>query len=82
MRVGDLMGSGTISGTDAGAQGCLLELTKNGKDPVRLSGGGSRSYLEDGDTVTFRGFCGSEDTGLVGFGECTGTVMPALKLKL
>lgn len=82
MRVGDLIGSGTVSGTDAGSSGCLLESTKNGTEPVKLTGGDTRSYLEDGDTVTLRGFCGNEDTELVGFGECTGTVVPAPRMKL
>lgn len=80
MHVGDLVGSGTVSGLDAGAGGCLLELTKNGKDPVSLSGGDMRRYLEDGDTVFLRGYCGTEETGLVGFGECKGTILPALTL--
>ncbi|KAL9617714.1 MAG: hypothetical protein Q9160_007488 [Pyrenula sp. 1 TL-2023] len=80
MHVGDLVGSGTVSGMDTSAGGCLLEITKNGKDPVNLSGGKTRRFLEDGDTVTLRGYCGTEETGLVGFGECNGTIMPALTL--
>jgi fumarylacetoacetase len=61
-RPGDLFASGTVSGPDPGQHGCLVE-----------SGG---PFLEDGDTVTFRGWCGDGDTR-VGFGDATGTVLPA-----
>lgn len=77
MRVGDLFGSGTITGTEPGSQGSLLELTGGGKEPVTLNDGQRRKFLEDGDTITLRGVCGSEETGLVGFGECSGTIKPA-----
>ncbi|KAF7506743.1 hypothetical protein GJ744_011467 [Endocarpon pusillum] len=78
MRVGDLLGSGTISGTEDGSQGCLLERSKNGKDIIKLSGGLDRTFLEDGDTVTLRGVCGTEEDGLVGFGQCIGRVLPTM----
>ncbi|KAG8528981.1 uncharacterized protein KY384_006670 [Bacidia gigantensis] len=78
MRVGDLLGSGTVSGKEDGSEGCLLEQTKAAKVPVKLDGGEERRFLEDGDTVTFRGFAGKEGA-LVGFGECTGMIEPALK---
>ncbi len=77
MRVGDLLGSGTISGTEKGTEGALIEQTKGGKEPVKLSNGEERTFLQDGDTVTLRGVCGTEDTGLVGFGECVGTILPS-----
>lgn len=77
MRVGDLLGSGTISGTKDGSEGCLLEATRGGKVSIQLSGGVQRTFLEDGDTVALRGVCGAEDDGLVGFGECIGRVAPA-----
>lgn len=77
MRVGDLFGSGTITGTGPGSQGSLLELTKGGKEAVELDRGLERKFLQDGDTVTIRGVCGSEETGLIGFGECSGTIVPA-----
>lgn len=80
MRVGDLLGSGTISGTEEGSQGCLLEASKGGKEIMKLSGGEERSFLEDGDTVILRGVCGSEEDGLVGFGECVGQILPAAKI--
>jgi fumarylacetoacetase len=77
MRVGDLLGSGTISGEVKGSEGALIELTRGGKEPCTLSNGQKRTFLEDGDTVTLRGVCGTEETGLVGFGECTGMILPS-----
>jgi len=74
MRVGDLLGSGTISGTDPGSYGSFLEQTHNGKTPIKIGGGEERSFLEDGDKVTIRGFCGEEGS-YVGFGECVGTIV-------
>lgn len=79
MNVGDLLGSGTISGTVPGSEGAMLEITKGGKEKIRLVDGTERTFLEDGDTVVLRGVCGTEDTGLVGFGECMGTILPALR---
>jgi fumarylacetoacetase len=55
VRAGDLFASGTISGSDPGAQGCLLELTRAGQEPLRLGGGLERAFLEDGDEVILRG---------------------------
>lgn len=76
IRVGDMLGSGTISGPKEGEQGALLELTLNGSKPVSIANGESRTFLEDGDTLTLEGVCGSEDGALVGFGECVGTILP------
>ncbi|WP_158046284.1 fumarylacetoacetase [Skermanella pratensis] len=76
-RVGDLMGSGTISGPEPDSLGSLLELTWNGRNPLALAGGGERSFLEDGDEVTITGWC-QGDGYRVGFGEVAGRVMPAL----
>lgn len=77
LSVGDLLGSGTISGTDPGSCGSLLEQTQGGKRRIELSGGESRLFLEDGDRVTMTGVCGDDEEGLVGFGECTGHILPA-----
>ena len=56
----------------------MLELSWGGKEPVALTGGGERRFLEDGDTVTLRGH--AQGAGYrIGFGECTGTLLPALK---
>lgn len=77
MNTGDLLGSGTISGTTPESVGSLLEKTQNGKVPVQLGAGGeTRLFLEDGDEVIMRGVCG-ETGGLVGFGECRGVILPA-----
>lgn len=80
MRVGDLLGSGTISGLEDGSQGSLLELSRGGQEAIRLPGGVERMFLEDGDTVTLRGVCGVEEDGLVGFGDCVGQILPAAKI--
>lgn len=80
MNVGDLLGSGTISGPDASSRGSLLEQTDNGKTPMKLEGGEERTFLQDGDEVTLRGWCGGEDGALVGFGECVGRIEPAKQL--
>ena len=79
MRVGDLLGSGTISGPEKGARGSMLELSWGGKEPVALTGGGERRFLEDGDTVTLRGH--AQGAGYrIGFGECTGQLLPAREM--
>lgn len=68
VRVGDLMASGTISGPDQGSLGSMLEISSGGKSPLTLPNGEKRSFIEDGDTVTMRGW--AEKGGLrVGFGE-------------
>lgn len=76
-RVGDLLGSGTISGPTEDSYGSLLELTWNGKRPVVLKEGGTRSFIEDGDELTLAGWC-QGDGYRVGFGTCAGTILPAL----
>jgi len=78
MRVGDLLGSGTISGAETHQRGSLLELSWGGKDPVALDTGGTRAFLEDGDTLTLHG-AARGDGYTVGFGTCTGTLLPALE---
>ncbi|KAB8274454.1 hypothetical protein BDV30DRAFT_91183 [Aspergillus minisclerotigenes] len=79
MNPGDLLGSGTISGTEPKTQGSLLEQT-NGKNPLKLDDGSERLFLEDGDTIVLRGKAGTEGN-YVGFGDCTGTILPAIKLE-
>jgi len=75
-RVGDLMGSGTISGPTEDSYGSLLELTWNGKKPLELKEGGTRSFIEDGDELTLSGWC-QADGYRVGFGTCVGEILPA-----
>jgi fumarylacetoacetase len=75
-RIGDLMASGTISGAAPESFGSLLELTWNGQNPLTLRDGGERRFIEDGDAVSMTGWC-QGDVYRVGFGEVTGTVLPA-----
>jgi fumarylacetoacetase len=77
MEVGDLIGSGTISGTEPGSLGSLLEASLGGKQTYAVSNDIHRKFLEDGDTITIRGWCGKDDSNLVGFGSCEGTIIPA-----
>jgi fumarylacetoacetase len=77
LRTGDLIGSGTVSGTTKDSRGCLLELTWRGTEPLQLPTGETRRFLEDGDEVIMRGWC--EKDGLrIGFGECRGMVLQAI----
>ncbi len=76
IRPGDLFGSGTVSGPDPGTYGSLMELTWRGRDPITLDDGSTRTFLEDGDTVTLTGGAGDAATR-VGFGDCTATIQPA-----
>ena len=81
LQPGDLFGSGTISGTEPGSEGCLLEMTRGGRDPVSLPNGETRTYLVDGDEVILRGAAKSQGYVPIGFGECRGTVIEALSLR-
>jgi fumarylacetoacetase len=72
---GDLLGSGTASGPTPGERGSLIELTWRGAEPLTLADGSTRTFLEDGDTVTLRGWCGGGDQPRIGFGEATGTIV-------
>ena len=75
MRVGDMLGTGTISGPSRDQTGALLEMTAGGKDPVTVNGE-SRTFIQDGDTVALHGFA-QGDGYRIGFGPCTGTILPA-----
>jgi fumarylacetoacetase len=76
MNVGDLLGSGTISGPTKDSRGSLLELSWGGKEPFAITGG-TRSFIEDNDTLTLRGHA-QGDGYRIGFGACVGKVLPAL----
>jgi fumarylacetoacetase len=71
IRTGDLFASGTISGSEPGSEGSLIELTRNGERPVRLDDGSERTFLEDGDEVVLRGRAGE-----VELAEVRGTILP------
>ncbi len=76
METGDLLGSGTISGPETDQFGSLLELTWGGKQPLTLDDGATRTFIEDGDTLTLKGWA-QGDGYRVGLGYCTGRVLPA-----
>jgi fumarylacetoacetase len=78
LEAGDLLGSGTQSGPAEDEAGSLLELTANGKRPLTLVSGETRTFLADGDRVILRGWCEKAGYARVGFGEAAGTVLPAL----
>ena len=74
LNTGDILATGTISGSTGDSHGCLLELTNGGQDSFAISEGGTRIYLEDGDIVQLSALASNG----VGFGECSGKVLPAL----
>jgi fumarylacetoacetase len=76
MNVGDLLGTGTISGPEKSQRGSLLEISWNGTEPAELADGVVRTFLEDGDSLVMSGWC-QGDGYRVGFGEVEGTILPA-----
>ena len=76
VRCGDLMGSGTISGSTPDSFGSMLELAWKGTKPLIMNDGTERRFIQDGDTVTMRGFCQNEHVR-IGFGEVTAKILPA-----
>lgn len=77
MNVGDLLGSGTISGPSKTEYGSLMEVSWAGREPFTLDTGETRTFIEDGDTLTLRG-AAKGDGYQIGFGECIGTILPAV----
>ncbi|WP_187478209.1 fumarylacetoacetase [Amniculibacterium sp. G2-70] len=76
VEVGDMYASGTISGSEKSSFGSMLELTWRGTEPLKLSNGSERKFIEDHDTIIMRGY--AEKDGIrVGFGEVSGKVLPA-----
>jgi fumarylacetoacetase len=78
LRPGDLFGSGTQSGPTPAEAGSLVELSKGGNQPLQIGTDEQRTFLEDGDTVIFRGRCERPGAVSIGFGELRGRVLPAL----
>ena len=75
LQPGDLLGSGTLSGPTLEEAGSLLEITLGGKQPLTLPNGEKRTFLEDGDTLTLRGYCARDGAVRIGLGEVSGTVI-------
>lgn len=76
IRPGDMLATGTVSGSTEGSHGCLLESTRGGKQSVQLVGGGSRTFLENQDVVRMTGWAGEVGSpSCVGFGDCWGTLI-------
>jgi len=70
-----MMGSGTISGTSPDSLGSMIEITWGGTKPIKLNDGTERKFLNDGDTVTIKGYC--KNNGVrIGFGEVTSKLLP------
>ncbi|MDN5844201.1 MAG: fumarylacetoacetase [Alcaligenaceae bacterium] len=80
LQPGDLFGTGTMSGPSLDQACALIELTSGGKNPVILPNGEERTWVQDGDTITLRGWCQRSGAARIGFGECVGTVLPARAL--
>ena len=78
LEPGDLFGSGTISAPEPTGFGALLEITKGGKEPVTLASGEARAFLQDGDEVTFHARATRDGYAQIGFGPCSGRIVPAL----
>jgi len=78
MRPGDLLGTGTLSGPQSSSFGSLLEISAGGKMPLVLVSGEKRTFLEDGDEVSFSAHAQKPGFATIGFGECRGMVQPAL----
>ncbi|HTD04291.1 fumarylacetoacetase [Undibacterium sp.] len=77
LRPGDLLGSGTQSGPTAPEAGSLLELTAGGREAIAFPNGEKRIFIEDGDTIVMRGWAHKPGCARIGFGEVSGTVLPA-----
>jgi len=78
---GDILGSGTLSGPTPDSYGSMLELAWQGTKPIRLNNGENRTFIQDGDTVTMRGFC-SQKGMRIGFGELSTKLLPVFKSKI
>lgn len=79
LQPGDLCGTGTVSGPTPEQAGALVELSVGGTQPIALAGTGEqRAFLHDGDRVILRGWCERAGAARIGFGECSGAVLPAV----
>ena len=78
LQPGDLLGTGTLSGPSQGEEGSLLEITGNGRNPIKLPWGEERTFLQDNDEVILRARCTKPGYPVISLGECAGTVLPAI----
>ncbi len=76
LRPGDLLGTGTLSGPGTGERGSILEVTMGGREPITLPTGETRRFIEDGDSITMRAWCTRQGARRIGFGACTGMILP------
>jgi fumarylacetoacetase len=74
LRAGDLLASGTISGTTKESRGSMLELSWRGTEPIELPDGETRRFLEEGDEISMRAWCEKDGFARIGFGECRGII--------
>jgi fumarylacetoacetase len=81
LRPGDLLGTGTLSGTDPSSVGSIIEATLGGRQPLILASGEERRFLEDGDEVLLRARASRDGFVSIGFGDCRGTIAPAIVAK-
>lgn len=79
-HTGDLFASGTVSGKTREEAGCLLERAWRGESPIELPTGEKRSFIEDGDEVIIKAYCEKEGSRRIGFGECTGIIIPPFRV--
>ena len=77
LNIGDLLGTGTLSGPGRDQGGCLLELTRGGREPIGLPGGETRAFLEDGDLVSLEAYCEAPGATRIALGVVQGLVLPA-----
>ncbi len=77
LQPGDVLGSGTVSGPAPGEAGAIIELTEGGRKPLDLGHGEQRTFLQDGDKITLKGWCERPGFARIGFGSCSGEVLPA-----
>ncbi len=78
LKSGDLLASGTVSGSTPDSRGCMLELTWRGAKPLTLPTGEERKFLEDGDEVIMKGYLHADGCPRIGFGECRGTILSSI----
>ena len=77
LEIGDLMGSGTVSGPDERAGAACSNSPQRGSEPIALPDGEKRGFIEDGDEIIFRGHCAKPGFARLGFGECRAAIPPA-----